>query len=971
VPRFTEVPLARLRAVAVCVVLVLVLVLAASAQAAPRELFTSEASAGTAAAYTIGTGGALSAAGSAVSTGSTANNPNGAVVSPDGRYLFVTNAGADTVSVFAINQTDGTLSLASTTAPVSNIQAMEALAISRDGTHLYATGNSSGNGAPGNSRVAVFDIGAGGALTLTGPVVDTGQPSYSYVGSTAVAIAPDGSHLYVTTSEPAGTSSQGPYLQSDAVTEFPISASDGSLGPPVTVSPGTATMPLGISVSPDGGHLYVAESNTTSIDTYAIAADGTLSGLTKTNSGSGATANPEALEVARDGKHLYVANASGGSTSSVSELPIAADGSLGTAQVTADTQRAPVSLAITPDDNYVYTGDYYCSSSGCSVAEFPVQADGSLGAQATTVATGGPGFFALAAAPRQAPAAAFSAVAAGAGTASGFDGSASSDPTGTIARYDWSWGDGSSSPDGGATPSHTFAATGTYSVTLTVTNDAGCSTTTLSAGQTAFCNGSTSATTTQQITIGKATPTITTHASGDVPVHGQITDTATLTGGANPTGAITFELYGPNDPTCAGTPVQTTKAVNGNASYTSDPQTPSTPGAYRWIASYGGDANNVAITGGCSDPNEQVTVSPGGDLSVTGSGAPAAPKVGDDITYTFTVGDAGDDAQGVTFTDALPPGVSFVSAASSQGGCSGSAAISCSLGLISGGSHAVVSVIVKATQAGLVSDTGHVTGSNFDPNGANNQATVAAQVSAPVVAPPGNVTPPVVSTGGASHVSQHGAVLHGTLNPGGATATYYFEYGRTTRYGLATRRLTLSGNAPEQVSALVGSLRLGTRYHFRLVAVNSARGAYGNDRALTTVGRLKPRLTFSVSPRNEVLGGLDTDDAPFHFTVSGSLHLPAGVAAPGGCRGRVEIRFRTGKTGISRTVGVSKTCRYDAHVIFWAGGENRSGSVRVSVSFNGNAALKARSAPSVTIGYSEQGTLDTDPRRFRQARDAS
>ena len=218
-------------------------------------------------------------------------------------------------------------------------------------------------------------------------------------------------------------------------------------------------------------------------------------------------------------------------------------------------------------------------------------------------------------------------------------------------------------------------------------------------------------------------------------------------------------------------------------------------------------------------------------------------------------------------------------------------------------------------------------------------------------------------------MTQHGAVLRGTLNPGGATATYFFEYGTTTRYGLSTRKLTLSGNAPEQVRALVGSLRLGTGYHFRLVAVNKARGAHGNDRTLKTVGRVKPRLTFSVSPRNEVLGGVDTDDGPFHFTVSGRLHLPSGVAPSGGCRGRVEIRFGLGKTSISRTVGVSRTCGYDAHVSFWAGGEDRSGSVRVDVSFNGNAALKADSAPSATIGYSEHGTLDTDPPPFRHARD--
>jgi PKD repeat protein len=48
-----------------------------------------------------------------------------------------------------------------------------------------------------------------------------------------------------------------------------------------------------------------------------------------------------------------------------------------------------------------------------------------------------------------------------------FDGSSSSDPDGPITSYFWNFGDGGTA--GGATPSHTYASYGTYSVTLTVT----------------------------------------------------------------------------------------------------------------------------------------------------------------------------------------------------------------------------------------------------------------------------------------------------------------------------------------------------------------------------------------------------------------------------------------------------------------------------------------------------------------------
>jgi PKD repeat protein len=53
-----------------------------------------------------------------------------------------------------------------------------------------------------------------------------------------------------------------------------------------------------------------------------------------------------------------------------------------------------------------------------------------------------------------------------------FDASASYDPDGTIQSYDWSFGDGTQSePASGATVRHTYAASGKYPVSVTVTDD--------------------------------------------------------------------------------------------------------------------------------------------------------------------------------------------------------------------------------------------------------------------------------------------------------------------------------------------------------------------------------------------------------------------------------------------------------------------------------------------------------------------
>jgi PKD repeat protein len=105
----------------------------------------------------------------------------------------------------------------------------------------------------------------------------------------------------------------------------------------------------------------------------------------------------------------------------------------------------------------------------------------------------------IAISPDQAPTAAFSSVQAPAGSPSSFNGTASSAYRGTISSYSWNFGDGTTGD--GATPTHTYAEPGTYTVSLSVTDSSGCSNAVVFTGQTAYCNGSPAATTTQTVVV--------------------------------------------------------------------------------------------------------------------------------------------------------------------------------------------------------------------------------------------------------------------------------------------------------------------------------------------------------------------------------------------------------------------------------------------------------------------------------------
>jgi hypothetical protein len=129
-----------------------------------------------------------------------------------------------------------------------------------------------------------------------------------------------------------------------------------------------------------------------------------------------------------------------------------------------------------------------------------------------------------------------------------------------------------------------------------------------------------------------AAPSLTVEAT-DAAVGGTIRAVADLSETPNATGEISFEVFGPNDPTCSGTALdQSSATVSGEGQYASEDFTPPAAGTYHWSAHYSGDGENPAADAVCSAASTVAKVSP----SLSGS-ATSTVVVGSTVTDTATL----------------------------------------------------------------------------------------------------------------------------------------------------------------------------------------------------------------------------------------------------------------------------------------------------------------------------------------------
>jgi uncharacterized repeat protein (TIGR01451 family) len=187
------------------------------------------------------------------------------------------------------------------------------------------------------------------------------------------------------------------------------------------------------------------------------------------------------------------------------------------------------------------------------------------------------------------------------------------------------------------------------------------------------------------------------------------------------------------------------------------------------------------------------------DLQIVKVDSPDPVDAGGKVTYGVTVTNMGPDtATDVSVNDALPAGVTLISATPSQGTCNGT---SCSLGNIAAGDSVAIAFVVQvpATASGSITDTACVTSTTQDPNLANNcddetttiktpgPAPTITPAALPIVSPPsGPLGLPTAGGGGMFGGSSWGSwliILIGLLLIGGGSTVFLF--GR--RFGVRIR----------------------------------------------------------------------------------------------------------------------------------------------------------------------------------------
>jgi 6-phosphogluconolactonase (cycloisomerase 2 family) len=249
--------------------------------------------------------------------------PTDVVLSPDGAHLYVTGSNSDTIAVFARDAVSGALAFVEREKDgeggITDLNAARVSVVSPDGAHVYVA-------AAFDSAVVAFARNSEtGALSHLGSLRDGVAGVDGLLAAVAIAVSPDGAHVYV-----AGNSD-------DKIAVFERDATSGALAFVESIANGAGEPPADgldgaseIAMTPDGALLYVtgtSENGSTIAVFQRDAATGALAFVQVERSGENGFdgfANPFGVAVAAGERNVYVTGLEDGGVAVLAPEPGAA-----------------------------------------------------------------------------------------------------------------------------------------------------------------------------------------------------------------------------------------------------------------------------------------------------------------------------------------------------------------------------------------------------------------------------------------------------------------------------------------------------------------------------------------------------------------------------------------------------------------------------------------------------------------------
>jgi uncharacterized repeat protein (TIGR01451 family) len=307
------------------------------------------------------------------------------------------------------------------------------------------------------------------------------------------------------------------------------------------------------------------------------------------------------------------------------------------------------------------------------------------------------------------------------------------------------------------------------------------------------------------------------------------------------------------------------------------------------------------------------------DVSITTLDSPHPVSVGAALTYTLTLANTGPSAAtGVTVTNFLPSGVTFVSAISSQGTCTQNAGIvTCNLGTLPGlgSSNATVTIVVTPIIAGVtLSNTATVSRAEVDGYAGNNTAITLTPVTTPAISiadasavlPSSGTTNMTFALTLASPSAQTITVSYATSNNTAIAGNDYVATNGIVTFppGITNGILSVS---------IIGSIAVAPNKTFFVNLSSPVNGVLGRSQAVGTIvnsnglpGQIYrfawsaiPPTQFVNTPFGVTIQALDYSNNPA-TTFNGTVNLSGTNTAAGG----FQADFETGLQGFTVNNGI-------------------------------------------------------------------